>query len=47
MTARVTHHLAKTTGTAPCSRCFDTVAVIGGQWIAAAGREGLTDARGR
>jgi hypothetical protein len=35
MTTRVTHHLAKTTGTAPCSRCLDTIDVTGGQWIAA------------
>jgi hypothetical protein len=35
MTHRVTAQLARTTGTAPCSRCLDTVPVAAGAWIAA------------
>lgn len=35
MTARVTAVLARTTGTAPCSRCLDVVAVHAGTWHAA------------
>jgi hypothetical protein len=35
VTARVTHHLPRTTGTAPCSRCLDVIDVRAGRWIAA------------
>jgi hypothetical protein len=35
MTHRVVAQLARTTGTAPCSRCLDTVAVTAGAWHAA------------
>lgn len=34
MTHRVTAQLARTTGTAPCSRCLGTVAVTAGAWHA-------------
>ena len=32
---RVTAQLARTTGTAPCTRCPDVVTVTAGQWHAA------------
>jgi hypothetical protein len=35
MTSRVTAVLARTTGTAPCSRCLDVVAVVAHRWHAA------------
>jgi len=35
MTARVSAQLARTSGTAPCSRCLDAVAVTAGRWHAA------------
>lgn len=34
MTARVTAVLARTSGTAACSRCFDTVPITAGAWHA-------------
>ena len=35
MTGRVTAQLARTTGTATCSRCLDVVAIHAGHWHAA------------
>lgn len=39
MTARTVCVLARTTGSAPCHRCLDTVAVTAGAWHAAAAAE--------